>query len=384
MKVALLTTDNREPFREYHKPEPWFGAAPEALLQGFTRQPELEVHVVTCTQQPVWSPDKLAPNVWFHSLHVPKLGWLRTGYQGCVRAVRRKLRDLQPDLVHGQGTERECALCAVFSGFPNVLTLHGNMCAVALSQRAAPFTYHWLAARLEDFALKRTRGVFCNSAYTENLVRPRAPRTWRVPNAVRETFFAPPSRTDVPAAPVLLVVGEIVPYKRPLELLAMARALRAEGAAFQLQFVARRVGQDDYGQQFQARLAEARREGWADWLGPKSADELRACMDAADALIHWPTEEAFGLVVAEALARNLKLFAARTGGVSDIAGGVEGVELFTPDDTAGLTQSLREWLRPASRSRPAGAATEMRARYHPDVIARRHVEIYSEALSTSS
>jgi hypothetical protein len=35
MKIALLTTDNREPFKEYEKEIPWFGTAPEALLQGF-------------------------------------------------------------------------------------------------------------------------------------------------------------------------------------------------------------------------------------------------------------------------------------------------------------------------------------------------------------
>lgn len=380
MKVALLTTDNREPFREYHKAEPWFGTAPEALLQGFARQRNLEVHVISCAQQPMRSPEKLAPNIWFHSLHVPKLGWLRTGYQGCVRAVRCKLRELRPDIVHGQGTERECALAAVFSGFPNLLTLHGNMRAVARSQPAAPFSYHWLAARLEDFALKRTHGVLCNSAYTEELVRPRAPRVWRVPNAVRENFFAPLPRPNANAVPVLLVVGEIVPYKRPLEVLTMARSLRMEGAVFQLHFVARRIGVDDYGQRFQTQLAVARREGWADWLGPKSGEELRACMDAADALVHWPTEEAFGLVVAEALARNLKLFAARTGGVPDIAAGVDGAGLFAMDDASSLARALRAWLRSASHPRPTAAAAEMRARYHPDVIAARHVEIYREVL----
>jgi hypothetical protein len=40
--------------------------------------------------------------------------------------------------------------------------------------------YEWLAARLESFALRRAAGVFCNTAYTEGLVRPRAPKTWRV------------------------------------------------------------------------------------------------------------------------------------------------------------------------------------------------------------
>ena len=71
--------------------------------------PDVEVHVVSCTQQPMKSPIKLAENIFFHSLLVPKIGWLRTGYQGCIRAVRKKLRAIQPDIVHGQGTERDCA-----------------------------------------------------------------------------------------------------------------------------------------------------------------------------------------------------------------------------------------------------------------------------------
>src|SRR5260221_1965607 len=77
MKIALLTTDNRENFREYEKPLPYFGTAPEALLQGFTRLPEIEVHVLTCTQKPMCAPAKLAANIWFHSLHVRRIGWLR-------------------------------------------------------------------------------------------------------------------------------------------------------------------------------------------------------------------------------------------------------------------------------------------------------------------
>ena len=97
MVIVQLTTDNREPFREYHKTEPWFGTAPEALFQGFSSMPDTTVHVVTCTQQPMRSPEKLAGNIWFHSLHVPKLGWMRTGFMGCVRAVRRKVRELPAD-----------------------------------------------------------------------------------------------------------------------------------------------------------------------------------------------------------------------------------------------------------------------------------------------
>ncbi|MGH8101031.1 MAG: hypothetical protein ACREIW_07020, partial [Chthoniobacterales bacterium] len=67
MKIAFLTTDNRENFRRYDLATPYFGTAPEALLQGFAGMPELEIHVISCTQRPMQSPKKLADNIWFHS-----------------------------------------------------------------------------------------------------------------------------------------------------------------------------------------------------------------------------------------------------------------------------------------------------------------------------
>ena len=96
---------------------------------------------MSCIKQPVSSPAKLYDNIFFYSLTVPKSGWLITGYQGCVRAVRRKLREIQPDIVHGQGTERDCAISAVFSGFPSVVTVHGNMRMVAKLHNAKPWSY---------------------------------------------------------------------------------------------------------------------------------------------------------------------------------------------------------------------------------------------------
>src|SRR5580658_8619357 len=156
MVIAILTTDDREPFRQYDNPAPWFGKAPEALVQGFNGMPGAEIHILSCTQRPVSSPVKLADNIWFHSLHVPKIGWMRTFYQGCIRATRRKLKELKPDIVHGQGTERDCAISAVLSGFPNIITVHGNMNAIAGLHHSRIGSFQWLAARLENFTLPRT------------------------------------------------------------------------------------------------------------------------------------------------------------------------------------------------------------------------------------
>lgn len=380
MKIAVLTTDNREHHRKYDVASPYFGPAIEALLQGLATRPDLEIHVVSCTQKPMQSPEKLAENIWFHLLDVPKIGWLRTGYQGCIRAVRRKLQELRPHVVHGQGTERDCAISAVFSGFPNVITIHGNMRSIATITHAPPFSYDWCAARLERFTLPRALGVLCNSAFTQSEVRPLARHTWHVPNALRREFFEyNPSIGSASSKPRILSIGTVLKHKRQLEILAIAKKLHQEGYIFELQFVGVANPRSRYAAMFLRLMEDAERNGFARYLETKSLSELIAALDAASALIHIPSAESFGLVVAEALARNLKFFGTGIGGVVDIANGIEGAELFSLEDQNALCTAIAKWLREGC-PRPKSAALEMRRRYHPEVIARRHVEVYRQVL----
>jgi glycosyltransferase involved in cell wall biosynthesis len=379
MRIALLTGDSRGFFVDSRRAVPEFGTAPEALLQGFALMPEVEVHVVSCARSKMNSPAKLAPNIFFHSLYVPKLGWLSTGYQGCIRAIRKTLKEIQPEIVHGQGTERECALSAAFSGFANVVTIHGNMGELARQFRARLGSYGWLAAKLENLALKRTAGGFCNSTYTEELVKPRTRRTWCVPNAIREGFFAPTEKPPGNRRCILLNVGLISPRKRQLEVLDVARALRRQGLDFEIQFVGTADPMSPYAAAFLEKVRGMKAEGCARYVGQKAAGELVEVMNASSAMVHFPFEESFGLVVAEGLARELKLFGTRVGGIREIAAGVPDAELFEPDDWRGLGSAIAGWIG-RGFPRAHGAGEVMRIRYHPEIIARRHIEIYREVL----
>ena len=379
MRIALLTTDGREVLKDYGTPRPHFGAAPEALMQGFALLPGLEVHVVACVREKVNAPPKLAHNIFFHSLCVPRLGWLSTAYSGCIRAVRRRLKELQPDLVHGQGTERDCAISAVFSNFPNVVTIHGNMAELARQFQQRIGGYDWLAGKIEDFTLRRAVGVFCNSAYTERLVRPRALRTWRVANPVREAFFAPAPSKRGTGRCRLVNLGVIAPRKRQLELLEVIADLRRQGLDFEFLFVGGVSPVRDYVAAFQEKIKPMEREGYARHVGVKSASELATLFHEAHGMIHFSPAESFGLAVAEGLACDLKLFGARVGGVPEVTANVPGVELFEMDDWCGLTSAVANWIRSGFPC-AEGAGSIMRCRYHPRTIAARHVEIYREIL----
>ena len=378
MRIALVSIDSRQNERTYQETAPRFGTGVDSMIEAVTAMPELELHVLSCTQRPMQSPEKLAGNIWFHCLHVPKLGWMRTFYQGCVRSLRRKFREIRPDIVQGVGTEREGAISAAFSGFPNVVAIAGNMAELARLNRPRLGSYLWLAAWLENFILPRTDGVICNSRYSEQLVRPRAKKTWLIYPGLRGLFLQPSSHIG-PRDCALVIAGVISQRKRQLEMLDVAETLHRRGLKFEFRFVGR-AAEAPYTKAFQERLKPMTAAGYARYLGTPSHTGMVEAFDAAAGMIHFPSEEAFGSVVAEGFARDLKFFGTRTGGIAEIAEGVPGAELFEINDWAGLTDAVAGWIK-GGHPGPDGAAAIMRQRYHPEVYLRQHLRVYQEVLS---
>ena len=379
MKIVLLTTDNREHFGDYSNPKPHFGTAPEALLQGFALLPdEAEIHVVSCVRHPVSEPEMLEPNIHYHRLLVPKIGWMRTLYQGCVRAVRKKLNQIQPDIVHGQGTEHDCAISAVFSGFPNVLTIHGNMRLIAKVNRVKPFTFHWLAARLETLTLPRSAGVVCITRYTEEAVRDLARRTWVLPNAVDGSYFDVDAQPRPEEPPKILCIGFVCHRKNQNRFIQALDALALK-RRFNLVFLGEVRPENPYGAEF-LRLVAAR--PWCKYAGFADRQTLKAHFREASLLALPSLEDNCPMAVLEAMATGVPIVGARVGGVPDlIEEGVTGV-FCDPVDSQSMCAAVDQALTNSSGSREMArnAKRYARERFHPRVIARGHLEIYREVL----
>ena len=377
LKIAILTTDKRDHDRDYENPTPGFGTAPAALLQGFELLPEVEVHVVSCVHRAIASPARIGRNLFYHSLVVPRLGWMRTLYLGCVRAARQKLRELQPDIVHGQGTELDCALNAVRSGFPNVITIHGNMRLVAEVNRARPFSFLWLAARLERSTLPQTDGVVCITNYTRDAVASCAARTWVVPNAVDQSFFDLQPSAPAAGFPSGLCVGAICSRKNQN---AFIRALDplASRRKFKMIFLGQ-VADDAYGAEF---LKLVKERPWCEHAGFAGRSTLKRYLQAATFAALPTREDNCPMVVLEAMAAGVPVLASNVGGVPDlIRPGVTGL-FCDPQQPATFLEGVARYLDDGDLCRrlAASAKAEALQRFHPEVIARRHLEIYREVL----
>lgn len=377
MKIALLTTDSREHYKDYKNPQPYFGTALEALLEGFKLFPdEAEIHVVSCLQQlPISSPQKLANNIYYHPLHVPKWGWMRSVYLGCSHAACRKLQEIQPDIVHGQGTERDCAISAIRSGFPNVLTIHGNMRAIAKFIKARRFTFYWLAAHLEKLCLKRTNGCVAISTYTQANVAPFVKKSWLLPNAVHPSFFEIPRNPATP--PRLLCVANINQWKNQIALIHSLDKI-ANHINFELRFLGHAAGEDSYTQEFHKLISE---RSWCHFLGFADRKRLQKELSTTTALALPSLEDNCPMVILEASAAGVPTVGSCVGGVPDLISDGETGLLFDPHDREEMANTIHYLLAHPEEARTMGKRAQNISRTHfsPGHIAAEHLKIYREA-----
>lgn len=377
MKIVQLTTDNRNQNKQYDLATPYFGTAAAGLLDGFSLVEGVEVHVISCASARMHIPVQIAPDVYFHQPYVPKIGWGRTLFLGCAWTTRRLIQRINPDIVHGQGTERDCAMEAILSGFPNVLTIHGNMRVHASRPEQRGSAYYKMAAALETYCLKRTKGVVAISNYTKELVENLTAKTWVLPNAVDRRFFE-----VIPAilpVPRILFVGSLNERKNPLGLLqACERFLKAGECT--LAMAGQFNPESDYGKKV---MAFASSLPGIDILGLMDRDALAAEFARSTVLVLPTFEDNCPMVVLEAMAAGLPVAASRVGGVPDLVQeGVTGL-MFDPNSIEAIRDSISQLLANPETRAAFGAAARNHAlkNFHPAVIARSHVEIYREILS---
>lgn len=379
MKIAMLIPDDRDEFKEWNQSVPRFGTAPTALLEGFSYSDDCEIHVVCCVHRPLRSPEKLARNIWYHQVIVPKWGW-RFAYIGCIRAIRRKLRELNPDLVHGQGTERYCGLAAAFSGYANIITVHGNMRTLRKALGAKWFSFHGLASLLESITLRITWGVVCLTTYTKERVSELARHIWLIPNAVNSQFFELDRKIN--GAPTIFCAANIDVRKNQNQLIRVFDQIETRDS-LQLVFAGRLDATDPYAAEFLRLCAE---RSWCHYCGSLNTIELQAVLRQAAILVLPSLEDNCPMVILEAMAVGVPVAASNLGGIPElIEDGATGV-LFDPAKESEMKDKIEGLLSDPLRAERLSNAAKSKAlrEYTPQRIAARHLDVYRSVLSQRS
>lgn len=377
----MLVTDSNERSNltrcDPSRPSPVLHPAEENLLTGLRKLEGLEIDVIYAKADPLPDDFRQDGNCRFVPVSYKPVGvaGIRSFYVGRLKALRKHLRSNRYDVVHGQGTERECGLAASLAHGASVITLHGNLAQIAKTLKAPRFSYFWTAALLETWAVKRASGVHCISSHTRRCVESLARRTWIIPNSVSPAWFKVVRKPS--QSPWVACVADITEWKNPILLAKASDALHLAFPDAEVHFFGACHEQHPYAKAF---LKEVGTRPWCVFHGKSSAVELEHALSHATSLVLPSKQENFGLVLAEAMAAGVPTLGADVGGIPDVVrDGATGL-LFAPDDSDALGQALISLhADPQKMNRlTVKGREEALARFSSDVVAEAHLKMYRE------
>ena len=90
------------------------------------------------------------------------------------------------------------------------------------------------------------------------------------------------------------------------------------------------------------------------------------------------------MVVLEAMAAGVPVAASRIGGIPDLIDDGRTGLLFDPLDGASIRKAVMQWTEHPDQAAAMAATAKEEAmqRFHPRVVAARHLDIYREVLKT--
>ncbi len=148
----------------------------------------------------------------FHVLPTTPKGRAATLFRADRKAISLVLDTIQPDVVHGWGSEDVYGLAAVCSAFPAMVSMQGILSHYALKNRLPARAY--LQAILEFYILHKAEMITTESAWGRSVVLRRNPRAHvaLVEYGVQEHFLNMTWMPD-PARPIAVFVGSVSPRK---------------------------------------------------------------------------------------------------------------------------------------------------------------------------
>jgi glycosyltransferase involved in cell wall biosynthesis len=325
-------------------------------------------------------------------LAVQSLGMpVRPSFAWCIRGalrLRRLVKDLAIDVIEvsGRGPSLLASYATIGLGVKIVVGVHE---VKAQRQLANLSWWAWVGART---LCRHTifYGVSRSAAdawgrYTFTSSTPVAV----VPNSIDTAFFAPPNadriaqiRQSLDCADedrLILCAGRLMRLKAQDIVLDAVWPLLARHK-IRLVFVGRLDTEpgDDGSEmsELRDRVATSEIKDRVHFLGARQ--DMPDMMAAADVLVHVPRREAFGLVLAEAMAIGLPIIASNVGGIPEVVAGTQTV-LVPPGDPAALRIALEDYLtwEPEKRNDCIRVGRERAQDFHPTVRAKAMLGLIS-------
>jgi glycosyltransferase involved in cell wall biosynthesis len=324
-----------------------------ALLDGYT------LHVLKCGVPllhkgfPVWAPLNVA-----------------MGFFSERKKMVKKIRDLNPDIVHAHGTEAAYGLAAMDAEYPWLVSIQG---IIEDYLRTNPCLFYRLVAPLEARVVEAARYIGGRTHFDKGYAQKANPAATilDLPEAMNELFFSEPWN-DPPNQRVLFV-GNCEKRKGLHRLIETVGTISKQFPNMVLEAVGGGSPEQRFALQAQAEACGVK----LNFLGFKCAEEI-AALHRACCLFVIPSEnENSPNTLAEAMASGMPCVAYDTGGIASMMENESSGLLVSFGDAGGLADAITKIFQSSELRHLLGSNARKQAeRNRPEHVAEVTAEAY--------
>jgi glycosyltransferase involved in cell wall biosynthesis len=355
------------------------------LVDVLKRQPDVEIHLIT-NGRPVLSAKKTIyrDNLTITFLAYPRIVNGGTLFHSYRITARRMLKNIQPDIVHGIGTEHIWPYAAVTSSYPAVITVHGIMIEVVKKLSPPLVSLPRYFAFLERLTLRKAKHIISTiSPYTENMLYPHTKATfYPVENAIPERFWR--ASVDVYSGRNILFVGDLEERKSVLDLIQAFQRLRSNDKLQGVKLIiVGPITDSEYCKRVLNYIAANQLQKCVILRGFMLPDELVEEYITAAMLVLPSRQETAPLSISEAMAAGLPVIASRISGIPEMIEDGNSGYLFEVGDIDDLAQKIEKLMYNTKLRVRMGRRGKVIAesRWRAEMVAQKTLEVYRQVIS---
>ncbi|MCK6622843.1 MAG: glycosyltransferase family 4 protein [Calditrichaceae bacterium] len=296
------------------------------LSDALSRLPEVELHIITQRSNIAAPFHCFQDNIHFHFLKtgstLPFLpigySWILpydvfTGFKKDRKMLLKKIREINPDIIHVHGTETPYAISAVESGYPHLISLQGIISRLV---ELNPSYRNKKLAMLEKEVIRRGENFVAKTDFIQRLVQEMNPTAiiYPIDNIVNPAFFRV-SRNGI-AQKRIVFAGSISPAKGAKETLLAFAEFSNEFPDYQLDLIG--GGSPQYISELKAVASTYNISDKIHWHGFITHQQMAEVFSKAKILVFPSQMDTSPNIVAEAMVSGLPVIATRVGGIPDM------------------------------------------------------------------
>lgn len=293
-----------------------------------------------------------------------------------IPALKKKIRNINPDIVHSHAVD---GVFASLNSFPTVYTIHGIVWKeVKFYKGIKGFFRGLIYKNMTNYVLKRTRHLILISPYVkeevENLTNAK---TYLIENPIREEFFNIVNREEENRIFCLGIIGS---RKDQLTAIKSMLLVKKEFPDAELR-IAGKVIDEQYFEEINEFILKNNLTN-VKFLGQLNTEQIKEEYSRCSLLVLPSKQETAPMVIAEAMSCGKPVVATKVGGISYMVEDNENGFLFEKGNDKILAEKIALLLKDKELRKKFGKKAKEIAekRWKVEIIAKKHLQVYKEIL----